>query len=568
MIGVDGICVMPIGMTQSEAAQTLPIEGVLQSTVADLVYLIDIYPFREGLAEIGAGIGGIGVDAIMTLGDDAEVIESTEPWYFSDRGFYSQADDDPANTYFEGRAVVPLVVDRQVPIAPEQERRLSVQFGSIELRADDRRLDNLVALSAIDGRRVRVRVVENGASLAEAATIFDGTGVRWSLDAKLLRLDIRDNGYRLDVPLHQDIYGGTGGADGNAAVAGMVKPVCYGRCLNITPVPIDPTNRVLQFHDGAVEAVDAVYDRGAPLDFDSDYADYATLAGASISSGKYGTCLAQGMIKLGATPAGLVTADVRGGKNADGVYIDRTGAIGLHLIRVHGGLSAIWVQSAAFSSLDSIMPYEVGWYWPQPITVAEALNQIMAGVFAFWGPRRDGRITVLRIAEPSATSRTQTLTPVELLSLERLEPPLGVFPPSWRRRVAYEWNWTVQRGEDLASGVTDERRQFLAEPFRIAANADVSVRVRHLLATDPPVLPSRFLDQTAAQNLADELQPLFGVQRDLYVGRVKFLGHMVDIGHTVRIVWPLYGLRAGKFFRVVGMREECDRREIELIFWG
>jgi hypothetical protein len=568
MIGVDGIGVMPIGVSESETPPPFTLLSALRGTEVDVVYLVDLYPYQPGDPEFGAGLEGIGVGPIGAFAEDSEQIEDTAGWYLSDRGWVSGADDDPAHQYFEARARVPIVIDRVIPVAPEQERRLQVQYGAIDLDGADGFFDTLVANSAIDGRRVRVRIKEYDAPLSSAVTIFDGSGVSWSGDDATLRLNVRDNGYLLEVRLQPNTYGGTGGADGNEVVAGVVKPLCYGRPLNITPVLIDPANRVYQIHDGAIQAVDNVYDRAAALAFDADYADYATLIAASIPSGEYGTCLALGMFRLGAPPAGLVTCDPQGGFNGDDVYIDTSGAIALHLIRVFGDLAESKLRASAFSSIDSSAPYEVGWYWPDPTTVAAALNDIFAGLGAWWGPQRDGRITVGRIDEPSPRSSTDTLTTVELLDLQPVEPPPGIFPPSWRRRVAYEWNWTVQRGEDIASSVDDERRQWLAQPFRFAENVDTSVRARNLLATDPPVLPARFNSRTAAQNEADRLQPVFGTPRSMFVGRLKTIGHLDELGTTKRIVWPRHGLQTGKYFRIVGMREEGDRREVSPIFWG
>ncbi len=566
MSAFAAVCALDIGAIENETPAALAETPVLLRSVADLTYLVEMYPFIEGAVTVGANLGGVAVGPICALPDGDESVESTTAWYFSDKGYISGAAESPANTYWESRARVPLVVDRQMPVAPEAGRRLSVQFGTLDLLGGDGFFDTLTQTAAIDGRRIRVTVKETGAALSAAIPVFDGAGVSWALTADALRVALRDNGYLLEVPLHQNTYGGTGGADGNADIAGQVKPLLYGKCLNVTPRSIDPTNRVYQVHDGRILAVDAVYDQGASLPRFGDFADYATLTAASIPSGQYGTCLALGLLRLGATPAGLVTCDVRGGFNAATVYLDRSGAIALHFIKTFGNMPSDKLEEGGFTTLDGLAPYEVGWYWDKPLTIAAAVSEVMAGVSAAWGPARDGRVTAWRLDEPDTGGLR--LGTVEIINLERLAPPPGIFPPSWRRRVAYQWNWTVQRGEDLAGAVTLARRQFLADQFRVAAFAQSSVRSKFLLATDPPTLAARFLEQTAAASEAERLQNLFGVERQLYVARVKFIGHLVEINATVRIEWPRYGLDNGKQMRVAGIREDCQRREISLLLWG
>ncbi|MGH2173878.1 hypothetical protein ACQ1Z4_14290, partial [Enterococcus faecalis] len=86
----------------------------------------------------------------------------------------------------------------------------------------------------------------------------------------------------------------------------------FGSPQNISPVLLVPASLIYQAHDGAMQSIDAVYDRGAPLTGAGDVADYAALAAASVSSGQFKTCLALGLFKLGSAAAGTVTADVKG----------------------------------------------------------------------------------------------------------------------------------------------------------------------------------------------------------------------------------------------------------------
>jgi hypothetical protein len=141
-----------------------------------------------------------------------------------------------------------------------------------------------------------------------------------------LRISIRDNAFKLDVPASLNVYGGTGSADGTADMAGKRKPLAFGVVNNITPAQVNPANLTYQVHDGAVNAIPAVYDSGYALSGpDADYASYAALAAATITNGHYATAKAVGLFRLGSAPNGLITCDVQGDSGGSGGYITTTG---------------------------------------------------------------------------------------------------------------------------------------------------------------------------------------------------------------------------------------------------
>lgn len=162
-----------------------------------------------------------------------------------------------------------------------------------------------------------------------------------------------------DVDVLTATYAGTGGAEGTAGIKGKVKPLVLGWARVVEPVPVDPTNNVYQFSGyGAIEAVSALYERGtnlgAPL---ADYASYAALVGAAIAPGKWATCLAQGMVRLGAPAAGLITGDVRG--HRIGAATPRlTGAV-VSALATLAGVDPAKIETATLTALDAAAPFPV-----------------------------------------------------------------------------------------------------------------------------------------------------------------------------------------------------------------
>lgn len=82
---------------------------------------------------------------------------------------------------------------------------------------------------------------------------------------------------------------------------------------NIEPLLISDASLVYHVHDRPIEAVEAVRDRGEPLAFAGNFADYDALAGAGLSGGQYATCLAQGLLRIHSLNDGShITCDIRG----------------------------------------------------------------------------------------------------------------------------------------------------------------------------------------------------------------------------------------------------------------
>src|SRR5690606_36469248 len=114
--------------------------------------------------------------------------------------------------------------------------------------------------------------------------------------------------------LQENRYAGTtlsagATAAGTADMKGRPKPLVYGKAPNVPAVPVNPFNLICQVNDGAVSSITA-YDGGAALSNAGDYPSLSALVGATVLAGRYATCLALGLFRLGSSLAKVVTADV------------------------------------------------------------------------------------------------------------------------------------------------------------------------------------------------------------------------------------------------------------------
>lgn len=180
-----------------------------------------------------------------------------------------------------------------------------------------------------------------------------GKVTRFEKDGNAIKLSLDPAGEAGDTKVLDREYAGTTGAEGSANLKGKLKPWIFGHAKNVEPVLIDEDNSVYQFSGyGPIQSVDYLYERGSSFGVSvGDYASYTALVAATIPAGRWGTCLAEGMIRLGAPQYGVITGDVKG-DYAGSVQRRHPGAI-LQRIATYRSISSDWIDSASLAALDT-----------------------------------------------------------------------------------------------------------------------------------------------------------------------------------------------------------------------
>lgn len=188
---------------------------------------------------------------------------------------------------------------------------------------------------------------------------------------------------RLARPLLFHEFTGSGGnvhnADGGGdpEKRGVLKPAGFGVCKNIEPVWFDETNNVgmldgygnLTSVQGLFEGLD---DRGASF---GNYATYADLVAAAIPPGRWATCLAEGLVRLGAPPAGVITVDAT--FKAVDANIGLPGSLIYDILYLRAGIPAAEMDIASFNALSAAVP-RLCHYWTATQRVILDLTQAIA----------------------------------------------------------------------------------------------------------------------------------------------------------------------------------------------
>jgi hypothetical protein len=445
--------------------------------------------------------------------------------------------------------------------------------GTLVISNADAFYDFLPLSYAIDGRPITIKVGRRDRAYDSAFTAARVTASSWDILTSGISVNLVDFSYKLNVPLQPNVYGGTGDADGTSDMAGKRKPLVFGNALNISPVALVPSLLIYQCHDGSMQSIDAVYDRGAALTPGSDVATYAALVSATVASDTFATCLAQGLIKLGETPAGTVTADVKG-ENSGG-YITRTADIVRWAVRNRTALADPGdLDVSSFTALNTLQPAPID-YFVDPTdssTVAAFIQNIMGGIGGWGGHKLDGTFEVRIFQAPSGTP-LDSFTRADMLAgqvgagatqggngvpdpLQRLPLPDAYNPPPWRWRVPYARCWTVQT--DLAGSVSADHKALVSQDTRLAEADSTSIQTDHPFAQDIDPIDAYFSAQSDAQAEAARRIDLFKTTRALYQFPVPRRALRRDIGDVILVTHPRFDLPFGRLMTIVETAANID----------
>jgi hypothetical protein len=294
--------------------------------------------------------------------------------------------------------------------------------------------------------------------------LFKGVVDRFGNADETLQLDCVVDATPFDVSALTQTYAGTGGIEGPADLKNKVKPWCFGRARGVEPVLIDAVNGVYQVSAyGPINGVTALYERAASFGASvGDFATYAALVAASIPAGRWGTCLASGLIRLGAPAFGIITADVEGDRPG-GVYLRRTGAI-ISRLCSNAGVASGNINAASIAALDTwaaTLPDggNINLYLTEQVKLNDLIERLVRPCNAMSGVSWAGELFACRfgaIGTPATTLDVQgrQLPPVKECAEEPVSPPYARIEMGgdrcWRTHAANEIAFNaeiIERGD-------------------------------------------------------------------------------------------------------------------------
>lgn len=250
----------------------------------------------------------------------------------------------------------------------------------------------------------------------------------------------------LDKPSLTAQWVGSGGANGDDEMRGVYKPLGYGVCLNVPVLFFDTTNWIgcidgygnLQSVQKLMEGLNSW---GSAV---ANYASYSALQTAisngTVKPGQWATCIASGLIGLGAPPVKPITVNATFQKTTPG-------AIMRALIETQGGISSSLVDTASFAALDVACPYQAHYWSDQQRNIDDILGAMASAFNATCFVGFDGKISVTR-ATRSSSVLTFDLSggQVPRVTDKRSGSPIS---PFWAIKAKAEQPETVLSYEDV-----------------------------------------------------------------------------------------------------------------------
>jgi hypothetical protein len=480
----------------------------------------------------------------------------------------TSAADTPAHIAFYPAVLQPALMQREVFNNGQAFGMSRVGYGELVLANSDGELDSLLNM-ALDGRMLTLRAGQPGTLYPNAwVTVLtarmDAPAVEW--DKVSIRL--RDRLLDFKNQIQETLYAGDNvlpdgleGTEDNSK--GRPKPLVFGQVFNVTMPCVNTSRLIYQAHDGALSAVDKVYDRGVELTAESAYASQADMETNAPSAGAYRAWLAGGYLRLGSSPAGTLTADLTQGANS----LERTAAQVLKAIALRIGVEAADIVAADVTALDQANNATVGLWISDEQSALEAMDAIANSVGAWWGFDPWGRLRMAQMQLPTGAP-IFILEQEAILNLQLQATATGDsnIPPR-SVEIRYARNYTPQK--DLAGSVSDERKAWAAENWR-TVTADAASETDHPLA-DPLVMDTYLITESAATAEATRRATLFGGRRDrlMVTVRLDFTRlTSLDLGAVIQVKIPRFGYNAGKLFRVIGIQVDLRINRANLTLWG
>ena len=285
--------------------------------------------------------------------------------------------------------------------------------------------------------------------------VFVGRADNFRLQANKLSLTATVDEEPFKAKVLSATYAGTGGLEGGADLKGKPKPWAFGAPQNIEPILIDSINSVFQFSAyGASKAVTTLYERGTAFSASfGNYSDYTALVAANIPAGRWATCLASGLIRLGAPPYGVITADVEGDYNGL-IWSRRPGQI-LQRICSALSISGSLIDTTSLNALDtalSALPSggNVSIYLTEQQEVLDLARDLAISCNAHAGISWIGQLFTTRvvIGSPVATLDAQQKRMPRVVDNTEIQ----VSPPYSRIQMGGQRCWRVHSFDEIAFG--------------------------------------------------------------------------------------------------------------------
>lgn len=466
-------------------------------------------------------------------------------------GNVSVEDEIPAPRLYRGRLADPGTLTLDIMQA-WSKGLAAFGIGSLKLNNNDGALDSL-RRCVFDGNpfSIYLGTLDLNGRLTRTLVSY-GVMEQPDCDLEFITIPIRSFMYGLDRPILTTTFAGTGAIagslEGDANVAGTIKPRIYGWGANVTPVIVDQANVVYFVSDRAFYLT-AVYDEALALTFTagpgahSEYTSVAALIAATVTTGHWSYAIENGVtyLRLHQAPAGELTHFGCSLSPTSGATLEAL----LSQLLADANVSPTTVVCDGHYPVTPAGTYPVanlggtyGLVLSDTTTYADAIAALVGSVAGWLWLNTTSNVWVLGQLPGNATGEAVqcVVSEGDIQSLERLGNPKtpGEGIPPWQVNVNYDRFATVQSA-GVATTVDAGWRARVGREHLTRSKTRSSVKVTYPLAqsieitgggclTDGSVAPmGTSIGQTLADQLFDALSQGYEFFQLTVPAKAKFL---------------------------------------------
>ena len=486
-------------------------------------------------------------------------------WFSSGRGWRTRSTDTPASTHIEGRLRNPGSVTRAMFRDAAAFGPVEQGFGAVELDNRDGGLDAWRAYYVAGGEYEVFALAEAGEASGTWVSVLKLRMMWVRLGMQRMTIAVRDRLQELDVPLAKNFFTGAGNLEGESFAAGLRKPWGCGDVYNIEPVMIDDTKKIHIASDAGFDATTVGrYEKcgGTALLREANYTSEAQLLSTAPTAGYSRRWPTGGAIRLANSYSYIVTTDISFGGTTDKLAHNCIRACALR-----AGISSGDISASDISALDASPTINSGYYVTDDESALSVMTKLANGGGLWFGFDRTG---VLRIGKVDTYSGTAAFAFNEHNTLEiardvsgGLQVPIWSITMRWRKR----WRRQEIYGVPSLSTYSDLNREwdeYTTSDSTTKTNnpyARSIVRDTYCLNLDSVAAPSA----EASRQLT-----LFKALRAVYRVRARVSSSLlaVDLGSTVSITHPRFGLTTATNFKVIATEWDFGADAVTFTCWG
>lgn len=285
-----------------------------------------------------------------------------------------------------------------------------------------------------------------------------------------------------------------------------------------------------------------------------DWTYWGTTRGFTLNNTPYGKIVANPVSPLDTLPA--IAADIATRTALPDITID-----------------GVTVDGLDAASTAAIGTDPVAAYIDTPKSGLDLLKGLLNSWCGYVTSNRLGQIVVGKITTPSNEATGLLVLDQSNVSGEIIV--TSDIAKSLTLRLAGRKNHSVHTDAEIASSVPDDLSAALQTPFgATVTGAPIStdpVSSAYLAAIAAPAQETAHMDVEAMQAEANRVATLWRPARNFYLVQAILdatTADQLEPGQTVTLVWPRWGLDAGKNLLVIGVRSRFFSRRVDLKLWG